>query len=51
MKSKRHSPQRIIHKRPQAEVRLPAWASTPEICRELGISEATFHRWRNQNGG
>jgi transposase-like protein len=22
-----------------------------EVAKELGISEATFHRWRNQYGG
>ena len=21
------------------------------MCRELGVSEATYHRWRNQFGG
>lgn len=21
------------------------------VCRELGVSEATYHRWRNQFGG
>jgi len=26
-------------------------ASSPEVARKLGISEATFHRWRNQYGG
>lgn len=38
MKSKRHSPQQIVHKLRQAEARLSAGASIPEICRELGIS-------------
>lgn len=23
----------------------------PEVAKELGVSEATFHRWRNQYGG
>ena len=26
-------------------------ASLPEVARRLGISEATFHRWRNHYGG
>jgi putative transposase len=51
MKSKRHSPQQIVHKLRQAEARLSAGASIPEICREMGISEATYHRWSNQYGG
>jgi putative transposase len=48
---KRHSPQQIVRKLRQAEARLAAGASIPETARELGISEATFHRWRNQYGG
>jgi putative transposase len=51
MKNRRYSPQQIIHKLRLAEARLSAGASTPEICRELGISEAAYHRWRNQCGG
>jgi len=30
---------------------LAGGATVPEVARELGISEATFHRWRNQYGG
>jgi putative transposase len=48
---KRHSPEQIVRKLRQAEARLSAGASIPEAARELGISEATFHRWRNQYGG
>jgi putative transposase len=48
---KRHSPEQIVRKLRQAEARLAAGASIPEAARELGISEATFHRWRNQYGG
>jgi putative transposase len=29
---------------------LACGATVPEVARELGISEATFHRWRNQYG-
>jgi putative transposase len=48
---KRHSPEQIVRKLRQAEARLAAGASIPQAARELGISEATFHRWRNQYGG
>ena len=48
---KRHSAEQIVRKLRQAEARLAAGASIPEAARELGISEATFHRWRNQYGG
>jgi transposase-like protein len=35
----------------QADAELAAGASVPEVARRLGISEATFHRWRNHYGG
>ena len=35
----------------EADAELAAGTSVPEISRKLGISEATFHRWRNQYGG
>ncbi len=51
MKRKRHTPEQIIRHLRDAEVKLGNGASVPEVCKELGISEATFHRWRNQYGG
>ena len=48
---KRHTPEPIIRMLRQAEAELAAGASVPEIAKRLGISEATFHRWRNQYGG
>ena len=44
-------PEQIVRKLRQAEARLAAGASIPEAARDLGISEATFHHWRNQYGG
>ena len=48
---KSHTPEQIIRILRQADAELAAGASVPEIARKLGISEATFHRWRNQYGG
>ena len=47
---KRHSPEQIVRMLRQAEAKLAAGAKVPEVARELGISGATFHRWRNQYG-
>ena len=47
---KRHSPEQIVRKLRQAEGKLAAGSSLPEVARDLGISEATFHRWRNRYG-
>jgi len=49
--SKRHTPEQIIRKLRQADEKLAAGASTTEVAKQLGISEATLHRWRNQYGG
>jgi putative transposase len=35
----------------QAEGRLASGSSVQEVARDLGISEPTFHRWRNRYGG
>jgi transposase-like protein len=35
----------------EAVAELAAGASIPEVARKLGISEATFHRWRDHYGG
>ncbi len=48
---KRHSPEQIVRKLRDAEARLASGATIAEVARDLGISEATFHRWRNQYGG
>ena len=48
---KRHSPEQIIRKLRQAEGKLASGSTMPEVARELDISEATFHRWRNRYDG
>jgi transposase-like protein len=32
-----------------AETALAGGATIPVVCRQLGISEATFHRWRKRH--
>jgi putative transposase len=48
---KRHSPEQIVRKLRQAEGKLASGSTVPEVARAPGISEATFHRWRNRYGG
>jgi putative transposase len=48
---KGYSPEQIVRKLRQAEGKLASGAKVPEVARELGISEATFHRWRKQYRG
>ncbi len=51
MKAKRHTPEQVIRKLREAEVLLGEGKQVPEVAKALGVSENTFHRWRNQYGG
>jgi len=48
---RRHTPEQIVRKLREADGKLAAGAAIPEVARQLGISQETFHRWRNQYGG
>jgi putative transposase len=51
MKRTRHSSQQIIDKLREAEAELAGGQTIGQVCQKLGVSEQTFHRWRNQFGG
>jgi putative transposase len=51
MRRRRHTPEQIIRKLREAERMLGEGKTIPEAAKELGISEQTYHRWRNQYGG
>jgi transposase-like protein len=51
MKRIRHSPEQIIRKLREADAELAKGTAVPEVCKALGVAEATYHRWRNQFGG
>jgi putative transposase len=51
MKQRHHSPEQVIRKLAEADKLLAQNKSVEEVARHLEISEATFHRWRNQYGG
>ena len=51
MKRRRHTPEQVIRKLREAERMLGEGRTIPEAAKELGMSEQTYHRWRNQYGG
>ena len=51
MNGKRHTPEQIIHKLRQAEVKLSQGATVPQACKKIGVTEQTYYRWRNEYGG
>lgn len=48
---KRHTPKQIVGKLREADSLLSGGASVAEACRQLEVSEATYHRWRRRYGG
>jgi transposase-like protein len=51
MKARRHTPEQVIRKLREADRLLSEGKEVGEVCRQLEISEPTYHRWRNQYGG
>jgi putative transposase len=45
---KRHTPEQVVLKVGQADRMLADGADVAVVCRELGVSEQTYYRWRNQ---
>ena len=48
---KRHTAEEVIAKLRQAEAALAQGLGVAQVCQQLGVSEQTLHRWRNQYGG
>ena len=51
MKRKRHTPEQIVQKLRLASEELARGAKIEEVCRRLGVSVATYHRWNKEYGG
>jgi transposase-like protein len=51
MRRKRHSAEEIINKLREAEVGLAKGRALAEICKQIGVSEQTYYRWRREYGG
>jgi transposase-like protein len=48
---KRYGAEQIVAMLRQADVGLGKGLRVPEVCKELGISEQTYYRWRQKYGG
>ena len=51
MSSRKHSTEQIIRKLREAEVELAKGRSIREVCKQLGVTEQTYYRWRKEYGG
>jgi putative transposase len=48
---KRYCAEQIVGLLRQADVALGKGEKVPEVCKQLGISEQTYYRWRTKYGG
>ena len=51
MPQKRHSVDQIIAKLRKADVLLGKDTKVPEVCKQIGVTEQTYYRWRQKYGG
>jgi transposase-like protein len=51
MPRKKHTPEQIITKLRQAEVAMSTGSTVVDAVRQIGVTEQTFYRWRNEYGG
>ena len=51
MPKKRYNAEEIIHKLREADVLLAQVNTITETCRQLGVTDQTYYRWRKEYGG
>ena len=51
MPRKRYTTEQIIGKSREAEVELARGKTVGQVCKQLGVTEQTYYRWRKEYGG
>ena len=51
MARKRHNAEEIIHRLWEADVLLGQGETVGQVCKQLGVVEQTYYRWRKAYGG
>jgi transposase-like protein len=51
MPKKRHKPEEIVAKLRQVDVLISQGTSVADAIRQIGVTEVTYYRWRNEYGG
>jgi transposase-like protein len=50
MKRKYHTSEQIVNKLREADACLASGGTLEQVCKQLGISDATYYNWRRQYG-
>ena len=51
MARKRFSAEEIVNKLRQADVELSRGVTVAQACKQIGVTEQTYYRWRKEYGG
>ncbi len=51
MPRKKHKPEEIVAKLRQADVLISQGQDVADVIRQIGVSEVTYYRWRQEYGG
>ena len=51
MPKKRYNAEEVIHKLREADVLISQGRTVLDACKQLGVSEQTYYRWRKEYGG
>ncbi len=51
MSRKRFSAEEIVNKLREAEVHLSKGMTVGQMCKQLGVTDQTYYRWRREYGG
>jgi putative transposase len=51
MPRKRYNAEEIIHKLREADVLIAQGKTISETCKQLGVTDQTYYRWRKEYGG
>ena len=51
MSKKKHTAEEIVTKLREADVLLAKGQSIVEACRQIGVSDQTYYKWRKEYGG
>jgi len=50
-RNKRHTAEEIVNKLRQADVELSKGSSIANACKQIGVTDQTYYRWRREYGG
>jgi len=50
MKRRLHTPEQIVQKLREADAKVAAGATIEQVCKDMGVSDATYYNWRRQYG-